>query len=351
MRRVKLVHLASLKTPPADKLKKLTLARAKLLKHMVAFGDLLAGYYSLLVPIIQSRAKDIDTQQPEQSALPLPSSFTPNAIEAAGFQDAAAIKRTLREGQAHDCLEDVRCSVLTYNHIAVVKSIDVTGQRAHTRGLALQRTQMNGARDATRLYNHNRRCMISLGMGEKDPELQELKETELWCWNVGKARNLGPTRPDPWYWSIGRPSDESEEEEEKWKLESRRAKWFRDRAALDRWKEEQEILEAEYLRINTLAAEYETLAEAKPPTDRERAILLGYVVYAWKQGRVYATLREDVESEWALREKLKRRKTKWDKLKEADALEEKEGEGEEGEEWEDTDDFSYLDEELVVEED
>ncbi|KAK1228972.1 hypothetical protein PQX77_007982 [Marasmius sp. AFHP31] len=335
IRHVKLAHLVSLKNPPADKVKKLALARAKLLKDMVAFGDLLTSYRPSLVTLIQSQVKDINTQRPEQLSLPLPSSFALDAIKAARLEDAVAMERNLCEGQAHDCLEDIRCHILTYNHITAVKKVEVTGQKQHTRGLAMQRTQVNGAQDAMRLYNHNRQCMLSLGMEEKDPVFQEVKETELW-----------------------RQKGESEEEEQKWILESQRAKWFHDWAALDRWKEEKEILEVEYPRVvrahmrmeeiwKTIATEYKTLVEVELLTDQECAIVSGHVAYARKQACMYMMLKEDVEAQWVLQEKMKQRKTKWDRLNEASAIEE----NEEGEEWEDTDNFSYLDEEAVVEED
>ncbi|KAK1233862.1 hypothetical protein PQX77_002964 [Marasmius sp. AFHP31] len=275
MRRCKLLHLASLKNPPADKLKKLNAARAKLLKDVHGFGDLLASYYPSLVSLLQSQAKDVGTQRPEQHSVPLPSSFSISAVKAAGLQDAADIERRLREGQAHDCLEEVHARILTFNHIVVVKKVEVTGQKQHTRILA------------------------------------------------------------------------------------QRAKWFRDRAALDRWKEEKEILEAEYLRISrahsrmeeiwkTIGIEYDKLAETKLTTDRERATLGGYAAYARKQACVYARLKDDVQNEWSLWEKVKRRKTKWDKLDEVSTTEALQKEDEE-EEWEDTDNFGFLDEEVVEE--
>ncbi|KAG7097693.1 hypothetical protein E1B28_005018 [Marasmius oreades] len=363
--RCKILRLASLSNPPKDKLKKMDAARTRFHKDSLAFSEMMSSYYPALVSLIQRHAKDLNLQHPERNTLPLPSSFNGHERNACGLSQAAAIECSLREGLAHDCLEDVRIRVLTYNHIVAVKKVEVTGQRQHTRAQGLLCTQMNGAKDACRLYNHNRQALIALGLDEHDQEIRALKETELWCRNTSKARHLGSSQPDPWYWSIGRRNiNEDSDESEKWKVEMHRVKWFHDRAILDRWKEEKEILEAEYPRIvrahaqmqeiwNMLADEHAQLARSLKVgvgnTSRQCMVLLGYESYAQKQAYVHEKLGFNVEREWQMKEKVKPSRRKWDKRVHSEDNEESKDDG--NDEWETVNDFAYLDEEVLDEED
>ncbi|KAK1217475.1 hypothetical protein PQX77_019864 [Marasmius sp. AFHP31] len=147
---------------------------------------------------------------------------------------------------------------------------------------------MNAAWEALRLYNDDRQCLLALGMDKDKSVLRELNETELWCRNVSKARHLGTNEPDPWYWSIGIHAGD-DESQEKWKMEMHRVKWFRDQATIDRWTEEKEVLEAEYVRVvsahsrieeiwNTMGNEYNNLSQAMKGSDslalRHKSVLL-----------------------------------------------------------------------------
>ncbi|KAK1226180.1 hypothetical protein PQX77_010857 [Marasmius sp. AFHP31] len=360
-KRRKLVHLASLKNPPKEKVKKLNAARVRLHKDALAFGEMMASYFPLLVPLLQSQAKEVDLDRPEHWDLPLPSTFSEKDRDTCGLRVAADIERSLREGQAHDYLEDVRTRILMNNHIIAVKKIDATGQRQHTRARALLRTQMNGARDSLRLYNYNRQCLVALGMDENNAVLKKLEEGELWCRSVSQARHLGSSsEPDPWYWSIGTQFG-SDGESEEWKLEMHRVKWFRDRAVIDRWTEEKDILEAEYQRVitahgrmeeiwTTMGGEYEMLSHAIKSADvvdtQHRNIMRGFQAYAHKQANVYARLKTDVIEQWSLKEKVKPpRKRKWSSDDHAELTEAEVKEEKEEQEWEDLDDWSYLDDE------
>ncbi|KAL0062952.1 hypothetical protein AAF712_010173 [Marasmius tenuissimus] len=222
---------------------------------------------------------------------------------------------------------------------------------------------MNGAREAMRLYNYNRQCLVALGIDVNDPVLKELKDTKLWCKNVSKARHLGSSKdPDPWYWSIGTQC-KSNGDQEKWKLEMHHVKWFQDQAAIDRWTKEKEILEVEYQRVVTahskmedvwavMGDEYRALSTTMKLTDaltiQHQNILHGFQAYAHKQARVYRRLKADVIEQWGLKVKVKpSRKRKWH----VDEDDEDEEEGSHAEEydgkkeWEDLDDWNHLDEE------
>ncbi|KAL0062951.1 hypothetical protein AAF712_010172 [Marasmius tenuissimus] len=91
-KRGKVVYLASLKNPPKDKLKKLNTARERLLKEACSFRELLASYFPLLVPLLQSQAKEVDTGRPELSELPLPSTLSEKERDTCGLKVAGEIE-------------------------------------------------------------------------------------------------------------------------------------------------------------------------------------------------------------------------------------------------------------------
>lgn len=208
-------------------------ARRRLHRSMVEFAETMTGYFPSIASLLQSKSHAIDPSHPEQTPLPLPSLFVEHERNSCGLQDASLVERRLREGQAHDYLEEVRTRILTYNHIVAVKKINVTGQHQHTRAQSMLRTQMNGARDATRLYNYSRQCLVTLGMPDDNSPLKELKENELWCRNLSKARHLGSNVQDPWYWTMGQSESVGQNSEDgKWKMESEPTSFYVSRVSI-----------------------------------------------------------------------------------------------------------------------
>lgn len=140
-----------------------------------------------------------------------------------------------------------------------------------------------------------------------------------------------------------------------------RVKWFRDQARIDRYTEEKEVVEVEKKRVvvafekmmniwEDIGQDYNTQAKAGGLLSRTEAVLLGFEAYAYKQGDVYRQLVADVERQWALRTTVKPGKTTLGPLRKGEHTAEAVAEDVE-EDWEDLDDFAYLEGEVVEEED
>ncbi|KAK7016791.1 hypothetical protein VNI00_018800 [Paramarasmius palmivorus] len=237
MLRCKLLYFARKNVSSAKK-QQLLNARRKYMVQVSTFTESLCGFFPLVVPLIASEKTSGTVQLSEvaevgQSPLFLPSHFSIEKRSSSKMERAAETERALREGQANDLLEEVQRRILTRNHISAVKKVEATGQQHHTRSLALLKTQMDGAKAAMRLYNHNRSALLSLGMDQANPRYQQLEENQLWVLNYSRQRNLGERRADPWYWNASARARTSEDDETSWLLEMNRVKWFRDRALLD----------------------------------------------------------------------------------------------------------------------
>ncbi|KAK7027904.1 hypothetical protein VNI00_015120 [Paramarasmius palmivorus] len=316
MIRCKLLHFESQKDVSKARKQQLANARQKYGRQVATFTESLCSFFPLVVPVVEKQKQSSDgvlDSQAELSPLILPSYFDSDRRIICHLQQAAEIERDLREGQANDLLEEVRCRILTRNHIAVVKKVEATGQQHHTRSLGLMKTQTNGAKTAMRLYNHNREAMLSLGPESMDSQYQKLEANQLWVTNHRRQRNLGEPRSDPWYWNVSFRSKTDDEDDNAWLTEMNRVKWFRDRALLDRYKEELEILEAEYTRscvFHEKMTEIWTALAKESQSDGE----FGYTAYAQKQAAVYQMLREDITEHWEKRKGLMKdlisRKTK-----------------------------------------
>lgn len=89
-----------------------------------------------------------------------------------------------------------------------------------------------------------------------------------------------------------------------------RVKWFRDRAARDRAREEKEILEEEFRRIiayfGTMSKVWTALAESSEVRNQA-----GYSAYAYKQAAMYAKLKANSEGSWRTAKMKKEEYEKW----------------------------------------
>uniref|UniRef100_A0A0W0FYC7 Uncharacterized protein n=1 Tax=Moniliophthora roreri TaxID=221103 RepID=A0A0W0FYC7_MONRR len=166
--------------------------------------------------------------------------------------------------------------------------------------------------------------LLLLGLEESNTQYQKLENNQLWARNHGQQRTIGESEPNPWYWHTSTAAGASEEDQKAWVLEMNWVKWFCDHATLDRYREEVEILEAEYACVQ----------------DREGG-------YASKQAAVHQAFQANVVTEWSQQNDFKKelakrkRKTKLhvksagkQKAKEdVSNMEESEEEGEEA--WDD----------------
>ena len=211
-----------------------------------------------------------------------------------------------------------------FNHNLDFKKTNVHGQRPNTRAqtflLTLTEDKISGAEKC----RSERKALLALGLPETDQTLQDLQDDQLWSKDISRPARLGDSRKeDPWFWHVGRPSGLTEAEDREWDIERKqchmlnsdvalispihlvdRVKWFRDRSARDRSREEKEILEEELRRsvryFKHMKNTWVTLATKKPNSPP------GYAPYAYKQAAMYEQFAIDTES-YQLKAEGKRR--------------------------------------------
>jgi len=166
----------------------------------------------------------VNAAEPEHDRLLLPSDFNEPRRQFLGLGELAKVKYTLREGQAHDTLDKLRLAIQTFNHNVKFKINQVRGQGPNTRAQAFLRTLSNDKISAADKYRTARAALLALGLSPDDLSMQPLLDNQLWCKNESAAPAQGDTkREDPWYWSVGRPSGLSTEEEAEWQVEHKDA--------------------------------------------------------------------------------------------------------------------------------
>ena len=163
-----------------------------------------------------------DPSFPENEELLLPSGFKDaKERDIFGVSNLAPIERSLREGQAHDALHDLRLAIQTFNYNYDFKRVNVRGQAANTRAQTFLGTLAKDKVGAADKYRHARDALLSLGASADDKSLQPLLNSELWGKNESKPAALGETqKEDPWFWTVGRPSGLLPVEEKEWSQES-----------------------------------------------------------------------------------------------------------------------------------
>ena len=271
------------------------MAHAKLQKKIIGWKcDLFAWFPHL------NHAKPMDPITPETEVLILPS--TSNG-QLHGLQKLADIELRLRKGQAYDMLGKLRTSIHIWNYNFEFKQNEVRGQKQNTQAQRFLKTLCQDINTAAATYRRAQVALVHLGMTEDNAVFRPLLDSELYMKNMSKPAKLGNNRKeDPWSWYTGWPGSISSNQNNNWAIESKqnngyllctdddddwtivdRVKWFRDRAACDRAREEKEILESEFDRVlhsfSRMAEAWKALAEQDAPP--------GYRSYAYQQASLY----------------------------------------------------------------
>ena len=105
---------------------KLLIARHKLRCDLVQWREKQFDLFPLLTE--ESKITSVDYLMPEAESHLLPSEFSEACHIRLGLEAAAKAEYQIREGQAHDRLDDVHRSIQTYNHHISIKANDVRGQ-------------------------------------------------------------------------------------------------------------------------------------------------------------------------------------------------------------------------------
>ena len=268
-------------------------ARGKLQKKI---SDWKSNFFTRFPHFDYPKPPSLDPPLPEADSLFMPSMLNDHTRHAHGLQVLADTERRLRKGQASDALDKLRMSILTWNLHFEFKKLEVHGQQQNTRAQHLLKMLRKEIVTAAETYRRARDALLHLGMDENDATFRPLLDSELYLKNTSKPAKLGDNRKeDPWFWYAGRPDGISSSA---WAIESKynyvyllyilmkivdRVKWFRDRAARDRAREEKEILESEFKRslcfFSKMADIWTELAKQDIPT--------GYCSYAYRQASMY----------------------------------------------------------------
>lgn len=208
--------LAANESPTATEIKSLKDARQKLRRQL---DDWRPAQLSLF-PSLSSEIKTTSGLMPENEILLLPSSFSEESRKELGLAEAAKIEYDLREGRAHDALEELRTAIKVFNVNLDFKKTQVFGYGPNTRAQKLLQELQSDKVSSAATYRMAREGLLALGLREDDEILRELKEDQLWGKDTSRLAGLGDSRKeDPWFWHVGRPSGLNAEEQKEWSLE------------------------------------------------------------------------------------------------------------------------------------
>jgi len=298
-------RLAGKRNPSKADQKSLEINQSRLCASLVTFRSQQYALY----PSLKNHISAVDPMNPEKERLNLPSSFNQAFRSQLGLDELAKVEYALREGRAHDALEDVRLAIQAYNYNVGFKKLNVHGQGPNTRAQKILKDFNTQKIDAADKYRRTRIALLNLGLAPEDPALQDLRRDQLWAKDTSTAAKLGDTKKeDPWFWTIGRRSGLSQDELQEWAIESMssiwivtfprlifspvdKVKYFRDRAARDRAREEKEILEEELRRTTkfhqVMQQTWLTLGNLRSSP--------GALAYAFKQASMFKRFAQDSE--------------------------------------------------------
>ncbi|KAJ3520759.1 hypothetical protein NMY22_g12606 [Coprinellus aureogranulatus] len=256
--------------------------------------------YTVIYPQIQTYTEALDEECPETSTLPLPSTLNEPTRASLGLTALANAELLIRKGQAHDALADIRIAIKSYNFNLKWKKDHVFGQGPNTKAQRYLDELVNDRTEAVKRYERIRNALLSLGLDPTDPTLRPISakdDNPKMTKNMALPSQLGDTKKsDPWFWTAVSPDGLSKKEEAEWSLEMDRVKWFRDRAARDRAREEKEILEEEMKRIVRSFKNYTTIWTSLASEDRPGITSTpGKASYALRQAEMYARFAYNAE--------------------------------------------------------
>lgn len=173
-------------------------------------------------PQLRDELDVINSAEPENERLLIPSNFSDKQRTSLGIQELAAVEYSLREGQAHDALDKLRLAIQTFNYNVKFKVDNIRGQHSNTRAQQFLASLSKDKVSAADKYRRVRTALLALGLSEGNLSLQPLGDDQLWCKNENFPAAQGDTKTeDPWYWVVGRPSGLSPAEEAEWQVESK----------------------------------------------------------------------------------------------------------------------------------
>ncbi|KAJ7448387.1 hypothetical protein FB451DRAFT_1533078 [Mycena latifolia] len=228
----------------------------------------------------------------------------------------------MREGQAHEALEEVRQLLLVRTHEYQVKDRDVEGVAGHTRARTVIEVLDEHIRRHAADYQAARRALVALGPLLRETRwqliLKELLPDDVRGMPRGtfhdaerkkkkkKGRKERAVREMSWIWRTGlstltAAAATSEEAARKATDEGLRVEWAKTRAKAHHWAEEVDLLEEEMRRtlvfLEWKAAWWRELRAGRPEVE-DPCLRQGLSSYAERQAAILDDMRARFELTW-----------------------------------------------------
>ncbi|KAF8965358.1 hypothetical protein BDZ97DRAFT_1904028 [Flammula alnicola] len=252
--------------------------------------------------------KTLDSTEDEN--LFLPSDFSLSDRLSLNLIQLSELQRRYFQGYAHNYKDQVRLISKSLSALRVEKKKNAYGQDRHTRAAARISDVEHRLDLAIEDYNATRSALVSLGMSEDDPEFPPLTLKDTFRKRTNTKRAVGDTyrmdgliwtntgatggarasqaaSSDGWIWRPTPGTDLTEKELAEWIEEGDRVQWFRAEAEMQRWQEELETLQADFMRcIRT----FQKMSEVWKDLAKSNSGEPGKTAYARKKSSMFTEM-------------------------------------------------------------
>ena len=260
------------------------------------------------MPNVRSRTLS-DDDDTEGFQLGLPSEYTKEQRVSLGLDTLAAVEMEIRQGEAHEVLEELR-GVVTYLILFLQGKRSLRSQGMHTRA-ARRLREIEEERDLSMAkYRHSRKWMVSLGLSASDKVFLELRKEDTFR-KMTQTKKLGDgSVNEGWIWHTGPISSIAKDMRTEWEEDreslfapsvlllthspEKRVQWFRARREKEEWAEEVEILQAEFRRTYQSFQKYSTIWKSLA----EKSAKIGYKAYAFQKADMFSTMATRCDAAW-----------------------------------------------------
>ncbi len=196
---------------------RLRLSRAALYDDTVEWLQVFMKFF----PAAHPSVGQVDIQSPEKARLPLPSQLPHKTCIRYGMEGLISVEYTLRIGQAHDILAEIRELIIGQSYNTRIIRTEFHGQRMRTCAHEFVSHFQLDKVDCMHRYNFVRKRLITLGMSPTDLNLHKLTAAHITAKNAAQSRGLGDTmKPNSWLWGVLKPEGLAESAEDEWSTES-----------------------------------------------------------------------------------------------------------------------------------
>ncbi|KAF5344859.1 hypothetical protein D9756_011191 [Leucocoprinus leucothites] len=232
----------------------------------------------------------IDEDDLEKTELCLPSSYTVQQREEFGLIEITKAEIKLRRGRAYDILRALREGIYRSEYIRITKKIGPIGKKLRSYTNSGYKAAEEQKVHLLSRYERTYQILKDLGATEN---LFPLTSQDLWVKNPFQLHKMkDSSKHNPWFWSIGKPEGLSTNA---WMLEVERARWFRERALVDRLREELELLNEEFRRS---CVTFKTMSSTWTKLAQRTSNKPGFSAYASRHAAMYSEMSRKVNEQW-----------------------------------------------------